>query len=118
MDRAPIDLGCVTYEVDLEDVTYKDIDIGEILDGSLSSSWFAKDKRVERCEDGRSRLLSSQGGPKLQRAWFSGREWVHGCYLPMPRREELDVIERETRDLEMEGGPGPHAKKWLERVGD
>ena len=43
---------------------------------------------------------------------------MHGCYLPMPLKEELDLIERETRDLDMEGDPGPHAKKWLERVDD
>ena len=50
------------------------ISLGELLDGSISSSWFAKDKRIERFEDGRSRLLSSRGGPRLQRAWFSGRK--------------------------------------------
>lgn len=92
------------------------IDIGEILDGSLNKNWFSNDRKVEREADGRSRLLAAEGGPKLQRAWFSGRKWQHGCHLPMPSKEELREIEVETDGLESEADPGPKAQAWLERV--
>ena len=87
----------------------KSVDIGELLDGSLSDVWFEKDRRMKRRQQGRSHLLAADGGPKLQRAWFSGRPWAHGCWIPMPLMEELDAIEEETRRLPREGDPGPKA---------
>ena len=96
----------------------QELDVGELLDGSLNDSWFAEDRRRERVKDGRSRLLTSKGGPRLQRAWFSGRPWSHGCWLPMPSPDEIDAIEEETRALLQEGEPGPKAQEWLDRVDD
>ena len=103
-------------KVDVDDVT--NISLGEMMDGSVTSEWFGKDRRELRRADGRSRLLSAEDGPKLQQAWFSGREWAHGCPLPMPMLEELDEIELETRALDREAEPGPKARAWLERVDD
>ena len=102
--------------VDVKDVKY--ISIGEMMDGSLTEEWFSEDRREVRGADGRSRLLASGGGPKLQQAWFSSREWSHGCPLPIPLMKELDEIERETRALAREAEPGPKARAWLNRVDD
>ena len=117
-----IDVEDVKYEADVNyagDTDSEDVvDIGELLDGSVSSVWFEKDRRIKRRKQGRSQLLAAEGGPRLQRAWFSGRPWAHGCWIPMPLLDELDAIERETRDLPMEGDPGPKASAWLERVDD
>lgn len=95
-----------------------DVDVGELLDGSITDSWFAKDRRAERKEDGRSRLLSADGGPRLQRAWFSGRPWAHGCALPMPLQKELIAMDLEMRGRDVEADDGPVAKRWLKRVDD
>ena len=84
------------------------------MDGSLSSEWFSKDRREMRCADGRSRLLASDGGSRLQQEWFSGREWAHGWSLSMPMLDELGEIDFETRALSREAGPGPKTKAWLE----
>ena len=105
-------------DVDFEIPKNRDVDVGELLDGSISDSWFVKNKRKERKEDGRSRLLSADGGPRLQRAWFSGRSWMHGCELPMPLREELIAMDFEMRSRDVEADDGPVAKEWLKRVDD
>ena len=95
-----------------------EIDVGELFDGSLTSEWFAMDRRRERAIDGRSRLLSAKGGPRLQRSWFSGRQWQHGCLFPLPTASRLDEIEKKTRLLAREDKPGPRAQSWLDDVDD
>ena len=50
--------------------------------------------------------------------WFAGRPWCHGCWLPLPLENELDEIERETRDLTIEGDPGESYRECHNRVHD
>ena len=69
-------------------------------------------------EQGRSGLLSFDGGPRMQVAWFSARSWAHGCCLPMPSDKDLDAMESETHNLPVEGDPGPKAQAWLKVVED
>ena len=73
-----------------------DIDIAELLDGCVRHEWLQKSKWVQRQAEGRSELLSSNGGPRLPQSRFAGRQWAFPCWLPLPGVERLDAIEAEV----------------------
>ena len=51
----------------------KKVDKATLLDASVDETWFSVNHRQERLADGRSRLLTSRGGPVIPDVRFKGR---------------------------------------------
>ena len=90
--------------------------IAELLDASMDKRWLADDLQEERVADGTARLFEKEDVPKKREASFKSRDCPFKPQLPLPTRDELDEMERETMRLPREAPPGPVASAWLERV--